>query len=49
MQQYEKMMFQKESTLIKQVHQKNVRFVIIDILKMDLNLNHIFVINVMMF
>ena len=43
-------MFQKELTLIKQVHQKNVCFVIIDILKMlDLNFNHIFVINVMMF
>ena len=37
-------MFQKELTLIKQVLQKNVCFVII--LKMlDLNLNHMFVIN----
>ena len=35
-------MFQKELTLIKQVHQKNVCFVIIGILKMlDLNLNYI--------
>ena len=43
-------MFQKELTLIKQVHQKNVCFVIIGILKMlDLNLNRMFVINVMMF
>ena len=43
-------MVQKELTLIKQVHQKNVCFVIIDILKMlDLNLNHMFVINVMMY
>ena len=43
-------MFQKELTLIKQVHQKNVCFVIIGILKMlDLNLNHMFVIDVMMF
>ena len=46
--QYEKFMFQKGLTLIKQVHQKNVCFVIIGILKMlDLNLNHMFVINVM--
>ena len=45
-----KLMFQKELTLIKQVHQKNVCFVIIGTLKMlDLNLNHMFVINVMMF
>ena len=45
-----KLMFQKELTLIKQVHQKNVCFVIIGILKMlDLNLNHMFVINVMMY
>ena len=44
------LMFQKELTLIKQVHQKNVCFVIIGTLKMlDLNLNHMFVINVMMF
>ena len=35
-----KLMFQKESTLMKQVHQKNVCFVIIIILKMfDLNSN----------
>ena len=45
-----KLMFQKELTLIKQVHQKNVCFVIIGILKMlDLNLNRMFVINVTMF
>ena len=45
-----KLMFQKELTLIKQVHQKNVCFVIIGILKMlDLNLNHMFVINVKMY
>ena len=45
-----KLMFQKELTLIKQVLQKNVSFVIIGILKMlDLNWNHIFVINFMMF
>ena len=45
-----KLMFQRELALIKQVHQKNVFFVIIGILKMlDLNLNHMFVINVMMF
>ena len=43
-------MFQKELTLIKQVHQKNVCFVIIGALKMlDLNLNHMFVINVKMY
>ena len=43
------LMFQKELTLIKQVHQKNLCFVIIGILKMlDLNLNHMFVTNVMM-
>ena len=42
-----KLMFQKELTLIKHVYQKNVCFVIIDTLKMlDLNLNHMFVINV---
>ena len=45
-----KLMFQKELTLIKQVHQKNVCFVTIGILEMlDWNLNHMFVINVMMF
>ena len=44
------MRFQMELTLIKQVHQKNVYFVIIGTLKMlDLNLNHMFVINVLMF
>ena len=38
-------MFQKELTLIIQVHQKNVCFVIIRILKMlDLNSNRTFVI-----
>ena len=43
-------MFHKELMLIKQVHQNNVYFVIIGILKMlDLDLNHMFVINVMMF
>ena len=37
-------MFQKELIVIKQVHQKNVSFVIIVTLKMlDLNLNHMFV------
>ena len=36
-----KLMFQKEWTLIKQVHQKNVCFVIIGTLnRLDLNLNH---------
>ena len=44
------MTFQKELTQIKQVHQKNVCFVIIGILKMlDLNFNHMFVINVNVF
>ena len=43
-------MFLKELTLIKQIYQKSVCFVIIGILKMlDLNLNHMFVTNVMMF
>ena len=43
-------MFQKELTLIKQANQKNVCFVIIGNLKtLDLNSNHMFVINVMMF
>ena len=42
------LVFQKKLTLIKQVHQKNVCFVIIGILNMlDLNLNHMFVINAM--
>ena len=37
-------MFQKELTLIKQVHQKNACFVIIGTLKMlDLTLKHMFV------
>ena len=44
------LMFQKELTLIKQVHQKNVCFAIIGTLKMlDLDSNHMFVINSMMF
>ena len=44
------LMFQKELTLIKQVHQKNVCFVIIGALKMlDLNSNHMFAINVTMY
>ena len=39
-----------ESTLIKQVHQNNVCFVIIGALKIfDLNLNHMFLINVKMY
>ena len=43
-------MFHKELMLIKQVHQNNVYFVIIGILKMlDLDLNHMFVRNVTMF
>ena len=41
------MIFQKDLTLIKQVHQKNVCFVIIGTLKMLItNLNRIFVINI---
>ena len=41
-----KLMFQKELTLIKQMHQNNAYFVITGILKMlDLNLNCMFVIN----
>ena len=45
-----KLIFQKELTLIKQVHQKNVCFVIIGILKVfDLNSNRMFVINVRMY
>ena len=36
-------MFEKELTVLKQVYQNNVGFVIIGILKMlDLNLNHMF-------
>ena len=43
-------MFQKEFTLIKQVHQKNVCFAIIGTLKiLDLNSNDMFVINVTMY
>ena len=43
-------MSQKELTLIKQGHQKIVCFLVIDTLKMlDLNLNHMFVINVTMY
>ena len=46
----EKLMFQMELTLIKQVHPKNVCFVIIGSLKMfDLNLKYMLVINVKMF
>ena len=42
-----KLMLQKELTLTKHVYQKNVYFFIIGILKMlDLNLNHMFLINV---
>ena len=45
-----KLIFKKELTLTKQVHQKNVYFFIIGTLKMlDLNLNCMFVTNVMMF
>ena len=45
-----KLMFHEEMTLIKQVHQKNICLVIIDILQMlDLNLNHMFLMNVMMY
>ena len=45
-----KLVFQKELTLIKQVHQKNLCFVIIGTLKiMDLNLNLMFLINITMY
>ena len=45
-----KIVSQKELTLIKQMHQKSVHFAIIGTLEMlDLNLNDMFVINVMMF
>ena len=45
-----KLVIQKELILIKEVHQKNLCFVIIGILKMlGLNLNRMFVTNVMMF
>ena len=48
--QHEKLMFQKELTLIVQVHQKNVCFDIIGILTMlVINLNQMFVINVVMY
>ena len=44
------LMFLKELTLINQINQKNLLFVIIGILKiLVLNLNHMFVINVMMY
>ena len=44
------MMFQKELTLIEQVHQKSAYFVIIGNLKMlDLNLNQMFALNIMMY
>ena len=44
------LMFQKDLTLTKQVHQKNVCFVIIGTSKMlDLNLNRMFETNVIMF
>ena len=50
MMQFEKLIFQKELTLVKHVHQKNVCFVINGTLKMlNLNLNHMFVINIMMY
>ena len=43
------LIFQKELTLIKQMHQKNVCFLINGILKMlDLNLNHMFLMNVIL-
>ena len=45
--QYEKIDVSEESALIKQLHQKNVSFAIIGILKiLDLNSNCMFVINV---
>ena len=45
-----KLMFEEELTLIKQVYQKNVCFVIIDTFKrLDLDLNHMFVINIMIY
>ena len=45
-----KIVSQKELTLIKQMHQKSVRIAIFGTLEMlDLNLKHMFVINVMMF
>ena len=48
--QYEKIDVAEGIDIIKPVHQKNICFVAIGILKMlDLNLNHMFAINVMMF
>ena len=48
--QYEKISVSEELTLIKQAYQKNVCSAIIGILNMlDLNLNRMFVINVMIF
>ena len=45
-----KLMFQKELTLIKEVHQRRYSFVIIGILKiLAMNLNRTLVINIMMF
>ena len=45
-----KLMFQKELTLIEQIHQEKVSFVIIGNLKMlDLSLNRMFVTNVTMY
>ena len=46
--QHKILMFQKEVTLINQINQNNAWFAIIGILKiLVINLNHIFVINVM--
>ena len=45
----EELIFQKELTFLKQMHQKNVCFAIIGTLKMlDLNLNRMFEINVVL-
>ena len=45
----EELIFQKEFTFLKQMHQKNVCFAIIGTLKMlDLNLNRMFEINVVL-
>ena len=44
-----KLIFQNELSFVKQMHQRNVCFVIIVTLKMlDLNLNQVFVINVVL-
>ena len=44
------LLLQKELAMIKQMHQKNVCFVTIGILKMlDINFNHVFVMAVMMY